>query len=201
MRLFRPSLLSHCLYPEALFRIKSREKILCLTFDDGPDPGSTPFILKVLEKHHVKGLFFCSGEAAEKYPDLVEAIIDQGHTIGNHGYRHYDGWKTSYKKYLDDIRAAERLTSGRYFRPPYGHLRLSQYRRLRKIYKIILWDIMPYDFDKNFSAERSLNLLNRRIRPGSVIVLHDSPDSNCKYFLEDFIENSLDIGYRFEITI
>jgi peptidoglycan/xylan/chitin deacetylase (PgdA/CDA1 family) len=197
MRLFRPWLVSKCLYPEGLFRIKTEEKILYLTFDDGPDPGSTPALLKILEKNHVKALFFCRGEAAEKFPDIIDAIRNGGHIIGNHGYSHLDGWKTCAEKYCDDIKNAARVTSDRYFRPPYGHLTISQYLEIRKTFKIIFWDIMAYDFDKSFGTERSLCLLNRKIRPGSIIVLHDTPESACNIFIEDFIMTTVSKGYRF----
>ncbi len=201
MRLFRPWLLSRCFYPEALFRIKTEEKILYLTFDDGPDPGSTPVMLKILDNHHVKAIFFCTGESGEKYPDLITAIRNNGHIIGNHGYSHLDGWKTSTKKYCDDMKDAAKVTSDRYFRPPYGHLRVNQYLKINKTCKIIFWDIMPYDFDKTFGADRSMNLLSERIRPGSVIVLHDTPGSTCKDFLKDFIECSINKGYRFILPV
>ncbi len=201
MRFIRPFFFSGFLYPDALFRIKTRNKILYLTFDDGPDPGSTPALLTILEKHNVKALFFCTGQAVEKYPELVYEIKNKGHLVGNHGYAHLDGWKTSDNDYLTDINKAADLTSGTLFRPPYGRLRISQYRHLKKSFKIIFWDIMPYDFDSGFTPSASIKLLKKKIRPGSIIVLHDSPDSNCKYFLEEFIETSINSGYRFGIAL
>ena len=201
MRLFRPWLLFRLLYPGALFRIKTRKKILCLTFDDGPDPISTPAILEILDKYYVRAFFFCSGEAAEKYPQLVGEIRNRGHIIGNHGCNHSDGWNTPAEKYCNGVKSAAVFTSDRYFRPPYGHLRLKQFRNLRRTYKIIFWDIMPYDFDPEVGAEGSLRLLEKKIKPGSVIVLHDSPVSSCRDFLEDFIESSINKGFSFEVTI
>jgi peptidoglycan/xylan/chitin deacetylase (PgdA/CDA1 family) len=97
MRLFRPCFIAGWLYPEAIFRIRTTEKLLCLTFDDGPDPGSTPQLLDILDKYNIKSLFFCDGRAAEKYPDLIKRMISRGHIIGNHGYSHLDGWRTSLK--------------------------------------------------------------------------------------------------------
>ena len=201
MRLFRPWSVSRCLYPGGLFRIKTEDKILYLTFDDGPDPGSTPALLETLEKHQVKALFFCTGGSAEKYPELIGAIKNKGHSIGNHSYSHPDGWKTCAKIYCDDIKNAAKVTSDRYFRPPYGHLTIRQYLEIRKTYKLFFWDIMAYDFDKRFDAERSLCLLKRMIRPGSIIVLHDTAESTCNIFIEDFITMSLSNSYKFEITI
>jgi peptidoglycan/xylan/chitin deacetylase (PgdA/CDA1 family) len=201
MRLFRPWLLFRAFYPEALFRIKTEKKILYLTFDDGPDPESTPLLLKILGKYQVKALFFCSGEAAEKYPELIDAIKSDGHIIGNHGYKHFDGWKTSTGEYCDSAEDAAKVTSDVYFRPPYGHLTINQYRRLRRKYKIVFWDIMPYDFDPGFGAHKSLRVLVKKIRPGSIIVLHDSPRSSFGYFLGDFIASSIKSNFSFGVII
>jgi len=197
MRFVRPGFFSGWIYPEALFRIKTREKVLCLTFDDGPDSASTPFLLELLERHHVRAMFFCNGKAAEKHHEIIDEIISGGHIIGNHGYEHLDGWTTSLKCYLKNAALAAPFTSERFFRPPYGRLRLSQYQNLKTTYKIIFWDIMPFDFDKSFGGKNSLKILKKKIRPGSVIVLHDSPDSSAISILDEFIEFSLDAGYRF----
>jgi peptidoglycan/xylan/chitin deacetylase (PgdA/CDA1 family) len=199
MRLFRPCFFAGWFYPEALFRLKTTEKILWLTFDDGPDPESTPVLLDILSNHDIKALFFCNGSAAEKYPELIDLIKSRGHTIGNHGYSHLNGWKTTTSGYIDDIEHAALLTSEVIFRPPYGRLRLSQYLKLRKKFKIVFWDIMPYDFDKSFGAERSLKILIEKIRPGSIIVLHDNSQSTANRILEEFIKFSINGGYRFEL--
>ena len=197
MRLFRPSFIGGCLYPSALFRIKTTEKLLCLTFDDGPDPESSPRLLDILDKYKVKALFFCDGRAAEKYPDLIDLIKSEGHLIGNHGYNHLNGWNTSPGIYVADVENASLLTSSYLFRPPYGRLRLSQYRRLKQKYRIVFWDIMPYDFDISFSSENSIKVLLKKLRPGSVIVLHDQPWSTLIPVLDQFIETAIQRGYRF----
>lgn len=189
------------LYPEAHFRIDTTEKLLCLSFDDGPDPDSTPGLLDILHNLNIRALFFCNGIAAEKYPGLVARIIAEGHSIGNHGFNHLNGWKTSCKEYCNDVIRASRLTSGKLFRPPYGKLSHRQYMEIKKTFRIFLWDVMPYDFDKSFGAERSLAILNRKIRPGSIVVLHDNPGSTCQHFLKDFIGNSINRGYRFEKVV
>jgi len=199
MRLFRPCFIAGCLYPEATFRIKTDEKLLYLTFDDGPDPDSTPELIDLLEIYNVRGLFFCNGRAAEKYPELVELIILKNHIVGNHGFMHYDGWKTSTEKYTEDVMRADGFINSKLFRPPFGRLKIGQYRKLRKKYKIVLWDIMPYDFDRNFSLEKSLHILKKKIRPGSIIVLHDTPSSTAKSILKEFITYCVDAGYRFEV--
>ena len=197
MRIFRLPFVAGWLYPDALFRLKDLGKNLCLTFDDGPDPESTPGLLEILEKHHTRALFFCDGKAAERYPHLIDRIIEKGHMVGNHGYNHLNGWTTSVREYHKDVIYASRFTSEKFFRPPYGLLRPGQYRILRKSYRIMFWDIMPYDFDRSIGSGRSLEILNRKLRPGSIIVLHDRPDSSSSGFLDEFLDNSEREGYSF----
>ena len=197
MRLFRPGFIAGFLYPEALFRIKTSEKVLCLTFDDGPHPDTTFKLLDILDNHNVKALFFCNGSAAEKYPDLIDLICSSGHMVGNHGYSHFDGWRTSAGKYISDTIRASTFTSSVLFRPPYGRLNLTQYRVLAKRFKIFFWDLMPYDFDKKFGRTNSLMVLKKKIRPGSLIVLHDKAESVAESLLGEFIEYAAGEGYRF----
>lgn len=199
MRLFRPCFFAEWLFPDALFRIKTKGRVLWLTFDDGPDPDSTPKILDILEKHDIKSIFFCNGSAVEKYPGLVELIKAKGHLIGNHGYRHLNGWKTSTSRYIENVNRADTHTSSVFFRPPYGRLRLSQYLKLRKKYKIVFWDLMPYDFDKSFGSDKSLKILIEKLRSGSIIVLHDRPDSTLIKDLGIFIKVAQSQGYTFTI--
>lgn len=185
------------IFREALFRIKGSDRTAFLTFDDGPHTDSTPELLGILDKMNVRAVFFCSGEAAENYPDLVNDIKRRGHIIGNHGYYHFNGWRISTKEFCDNAQKASPFTSSTLFRPPYGRIRITQYNHLKKTFKIVFWDIMCYDFDINFGADRSLQVLNQKLRPGSIIVLHDTPDSTCRYFLKDFIEISTKEGYSF----
>ena len=201
MRFFRLPFVAGWLYPDALFRLKTSEKILCLTFDDGPDPESTPKLLDILEKHNTRALFFCDGKAAEMYPHLVERITEKGHLVGNHGYNHLNGWTTSVREYHNDVVYASRFTSGKIFRPPYGLLRPGQYLKLRKSFRIIFWDIMPYDFDGNTGTKRSLEILNKKIRPGSIIVLHDRQDSCSLTYLDEFLDRSVKKGYTFRCPV
>lgn len=199
MRLFRPGFLAGWLFPEALFRIRTTQKKLYLTFDDGPDPTSTPFVLHILKMHAIKALFFCDGRAAEKYPYLMNQIVAEGHLSGNHGYYHYDGWRTGSVKYIKDVIKAELFTSGTIFRPPFGHMSFKQYRILKKKYNIVCWDLMPYDFDLTFGSERSLSILKNKIRPGSIIVLHDGSSSSTNLILDEFLTFAVESGYRFEL--
>jgi peptidoglycan-N-acetylglucosamine deacetylase len=199
MRLFRPGFIAGWLFPEAIFRIPTDEKVIYLTFDDGPDPDSTPELINLLEKYNVKGLFFVNGRAAEKYPGLVRQIISGGHTVGNHGHSHFDGWKTSEKRYIEDVFKADGFTNSRFFRPPFGRMKIGQYRKLKEKYKIVFWDIMAYDFDNKFGMEKSFQVLKKKIRPGSVIVLHDTPSSAANSIIGEFIPYAIDCGYRFEV--
>jgi len=197
MRLFRPCFLAGWLFPEAIFRIKTSDNILCLTFDDGPDPESTPQLLEILDKHQVRAIFFCSGEAAEKYPHLADMIKSKGHLKGNHTYSHLNGCLTSAARYCGDVNRAADFTSCRLFRPPYGCMRLSQYRIIKRDYRIVMWDVMPYDFDARFGSQRSLAILKEKIRPGSIIVLHDTATGSACDFLDDFIHFAKELKYRF----
>lgn len=199
--LLRPLFPAVWLFTEAIFRIISSEKTVCLTFDDGPDPESTPELLDILDTMNVKAIFFCSGTASEKYPELVSEIKRRGHIVGNHGYNHLNGWRTSVKEYCENTESASKYTSDSIFRPPYGRIRINQYRRLKKSFRIVFWDIMSYDYDIRFGAKRSLGLLNKKLRSGSIIVLHDTPTSTCKYFLKEFIETTAGKGYQFCISV
>jgi peptidoglycan-N-acetylglucosamine deacetylase len=199
MRLFRPGIIVSWLYPDAKFRIKTTQKILYLTFDDGPDPASTPCLLEILKKHNISALFFCSGKAAEMYPDIMDQIRNTGHVIGNHCYDHPDGWRTGSDIYIKDVMRASDFTSNRIFRPPYGHLKLKQYQLLKKKFSIIFWDLMPYEFDITFGSKKSLEILKKKLRSGSIIVLHDKTSSCTNAILEDFITFTINSGYRFEL--
>jgi peptidoglycan/xylan/chitin deacetylase (PgdA/CDA1 family) len=197
MRLFRPSLFARLFYPEALFRVKTSDKVLYLTFDDGPDSLSTLPMLHVLSKFNAKAVFFCKGKAAFEHPEIMDKIRSEGHLIGNHSYDHPDGFYMENELYFNDIRSAAQFTSGNLFRPPYGRFKVSQYNSLKKTYSIIMWDIMPYDFDDGFGSKRVLKILKRKVRPGSVIVLHDTSTSLALDILPEFLKFAEDKGYRF----
>ena len=198
MRLFRPVFFAGWMYPEAIFRVRTISKVLYLTFDDGPDPVSTPQLLDILKTYNIKAVFFCDGRAAERFPDLITQIRKEGHLIGNHGYSHFDGWHTDPDKYINDVIRASEFTSGKIFRPPYGRLSNKQ-KKLLKPYKIVFWDIMAYDFDATFGSAKSLSVLKKRIRPGSIIVLHDKASSCANVIINEFITSANSSGYRFDL--
>ena len=201
MRIFRTGFIAGWLYPEAIFRIKTDEKVLYLTFDDGPDPDSTPELINLLYNYKIRAIFFVDGRAAERYPELVVQLLSGGHIVGNHGYSHDDGWKTSVEKYIEDVSKTDGFTNSRFFRPPFGRMKIGQYRKLKEKYKIVLWDIMPYDFDKKFGKEKSLQVLKKKIRPGSIIVLHDTPSSTANSIIGEFVAYATECGYRFEVIV
>jgi peptidoglycan/xylan/chitin deacetylase (PgdA/CDA1 family) len=185
------------IYPDAIFRITGTGKKLYLTFDDGPDPASTPQILDILHSYDVTATFFCTGSKVLSSPGLLGRIASGGHAIGNHGFSHLNGLKTPVRTYCADVLKGRDVTSSNLFRPPYGRLRVRQYRILERTMRIVFWNIMPYDFDKNLPPETSYGVLSHMARPGSVIVLHDKPDSHALVYLDRFIRSSLEKGYTF----
>lgn len=201
MRLYRPGMLFSRLYPGAISRICSGKRELCLTFDDGPDPSSTSRLLEILSRRSIRAIFFCSGKKAEKNPGLMECIKSGGHLTGNHGYEHLDGLRTSMVKYRKNADDAASFTSGKLFRPPYGRITPWQYRNLKEVYTIMLWDIMPYDFNDNTSGGKPLGILKKMIRPGSIIVLHDTSESTAMKFLNELAAYSSGEGYRFVLPV
>jgi peptidoglycan/xylan/chitin deacetylase (PgdA/CDA1 family) len=185
------------IYPEAVYRINGMGKRLYLTFDDGPDPDSTPLILDILQSHDVNATFFCTGSKVLASPGLFGRVAAGGHTIGNHGFSHLNGLKTPIRTYCSDILRGRDITCSNLFRPPYGRLRVRQYRLLERSMQIVFWDLMPYDFDRKLAPEASYSILSQRIRPGSVIVLHDTASSSAAVYLGRFIDRALKEGYSF----
>ena len=147
---------------------------LYLTFDDGPHPDSTPRLLQLLNENNIKASFFCLGENVASYPWLLDQIKENGHTIGIHGYEHLSGWKSSTTQYLQNVHKCKNLISSVLFRPPFGQLKYRQYRQLNSKYKIIMWHIMPGDFNDKVSALDCFNNITQNATNGSIIVLHDS---------------------------
>jgi len=155
---------------------KTREKAAVhLTFDDGPHPVITPFVLDLLKKYDVRATFFCIGNNVARYPEVYQSIIDAGHTIGNHTYDHKNGWKTPDSLYIRNVLKAEALIGSRLFRPPYGRIRNKQARYLiKRGYKIVMWSLLTGDFDRNLSPESCWNHTVTRLKEGDIIVFHDS---------------------------
>lgn len=197
MKFFRFPIIARWILRKALYNTGRPGKTVCLSFDDGPDPETTPIILEILERYNIKALFFLNGRNAEKYPNLAKLIREKGHITGNHGYSHLKGTKTKFREYIDDIYLAAESTSTTIFRPPYGKITPRQYRYLIKHFTVVLWDLMAYDFDQNFDKGKVLNLILTKCRNGSVIVLHDKPEASSTEILEKVIINLIGKGYHF----
>jgi len=188
------------MYPEIVWTIQDSQPVLYLTFDDGPTPGVTSQVLSVLEKYKAKATFFCIGRNAERHQDIYNQIINAGHAAGNHTYSHLKGWYTPDAEYYSDIALAARFVKSGLYRPAYGMITPAQVRHLRQYYRIILWDIMSYDFAYNTSPERCLKNVLRYAQPGSVIVFHDSLKAEAKvlYALPRVLEHYREKGYVFK---
>jgi peptidoglycan/xylan/chitin deacetylase (PgdA/CDA1 family) len=187
------------LFPEALFRVETNRKEVYLTFDDGPHPEATPFVLDVLRAHGIKATFFVLGKNALAYPELLERMKREGHVIGNHGMDHLNGWTTGLDQYLEDQRAGKHVVNSSIFRPAYGKMSLSQYKELSKTDQIVFWDVISGDFDTEIDGDRVKRNVIDNVRSGSVIVFHDSKKAfpNIKSSLNDIIGQLGENGYSF----
>jgi peptidoglycan-N-acetylglucosamine deacetylase len=185
---------------KALWRMEPAEKKIYLTFDDGPVTEVTPGVLDTLDKYQAKATFFCVGENIEKNTKLFEDIIKRGHSVGNHTWRHENGWQTDDHAYYKSIEACQHFTQTHLFRPPYGRLKPLQYNTLLKKYTIVMWDVLSGDFDTRISGEKCLDNVLKNTRPGSVIVFHDSVKAKerVEYALPVMLEHFKGLGYSFE---
>ena len=185
------------LYPEAIFRMSNPGSKVYLTFDDGPTPGVTSRITGILKEMDVPATFFCTGSNIEKNPEGFREIAGKGFSIANHGFSHMKGRKSSFDSYIDDVERGALISGSLLFRPPYGDISLRQYRFLKKKYRIVFWDLMPYDFDPRSSVSDVARRVIRYARPGSVIVLHDGPGSRVDTLLVGIIGDLRQAGYSF----
>jgi peptidoglycan-N-acetylglucosamine deacetylase len=162
------------LYPQSIKSLPRLKGKLFFTFDDGPNPSVTPEILDILKEYNAKATFFCLGENVEKYPELYNRILNEGHITGNHSFSHLNGLKHNTKKYLEDIERARQYIFSDFFRPPYGKLTPMQYRRLVRQYRIVFWDVMAFDFKENLQASDCIQRVVKDTKDGSIIVFHDN---------------------------
>ncbi len=195
-----PSILKK-IFPNLIWDIKTYEKEIYLTFDDGPHPDITPGVLEMLDKYKAKATFFCVGDNVRKHPDTYELILNKGHEVGNHSYSHSNGWKVSNDNYFDDIEKADKLIRSNLFRPPYGRISPSQIKHLKKKYSIIMWSVLTYDYSKNVSKEQCLRNSIIKTKPGSIVVFHDSlkSENNLFYALPMFLKHFTDKGFVFSV--
>jgi len=225
MKLFLPKYpaLLKALYPERITKISNSQAIY-LTFDDGPVPEVTPWVLEILQKYNAKATFFCIGDNVKKHPDIFRRIIQEKHCIGNHSFNHLNGWKTSNSAYVENILKTEQIfsemridkTGGaqqksqsmhfqshpnyKLFRPPYGRIKNSQAKLLtKKGYKIVMWDVISGDYDKNYSAGKCFDNVTKNASAGSIIVLHDSKKAsgNLRIILPQLLHFYKEKGLEF----
>ncbi|MCX6252058.1 MAG: polysaccharide deacetylase family protein [Bacteroidetes bacterium] len=180
--------------------LDTNEKVIYLTFDDGPIPEVTPDILRILKERNCKATFFCIGDNARKYPEILEKILLEGHGVGNHSFHHLNGWKTPTKDYIEDVHRCNSCFSTLLFRPPYGRFTLKQYYILRKKYRFILWSALTGDYSSRVSPQQCLKNATDHTRPGSIIVFHDNlkAKDNVLFTLPRYLDYFLEKGYRFE---
>lgn len=170
----------------------SDEPAVYLTFDDGPHHSITPFVLDVLKEHNAKATFFCIGKNVEEHPLIYERILVEGHTTGNHTHNHLNGWKTLNEEYISNINRASTYISSKLFRPPYGRIKQKQATLIQNEngYNIYMWSVLSADFDRSISPEQCLKNVTKNIRPGSIVVFHDSEKAwnRMKYALPKVLE-------------
>jgi len=181
------------------WRKDSDSKKIYLTFDDGPIPEVTPWVLDILDKYNVKATFFCVGDNVRKYPDIYQEVISRGHKTGNHTYNHIRGFLNSTVDYIDNVKLASGYIKSNLFRPPHGDLRLAQVYILRKDFEIIQWDVISRDYNSNLSGDEVLNIVKKYTRNGSIIVFHDSlkAKKNMMYAMPKSIEYLKSKGFEF----
>ncbi len=196
----RPPLLYRMLFPETVWRIHKREHTVYLTFDDGPIPEVTPWVLDTLDHYGVKATFFCVGDNVARNPELFQEIKRRGHTVGNHTMNHLQGSKVTTRAYLHNVFKAHELIGSTLFRPPHGLLRWGQSKVLRSRFTIVMYDLVTRDYSRKLTGERVLTNVRRYARNGSIIVFHDSlkAERNMKYALPRAIEWLQSQGYKFD---
>ncbi len=186
------------IYSSALkWKIPAQENEIFLTFDDGPHPTITPFVLDHLRRHNAKATFFCIGKNVQQYQAVFRQILEDGHRVGNHTHNHLNGWKTSDATYFENIILAKQYIDSNLFRPPYGRISRFQIQQLKPLFDIIMWDVLSGDFDVNLSPQKCLENVLSNTRPGSVIVFHDSEKAfpRLEYALPKALEFFAEKGF------
>jgi len=187
------------MFPQLIWQKQVDDKILYITFDDGPCPDVTDYVLEILNKYQAKATFFCVGSNVIKYPKLYNTVLQNGHGVGNHTQQHINGFLSKNKNYYDDITTAENSISSKLFRPPYGKIKTSQINYLKKYYNIVMWDFLTADFDQDLDIEICKKKMGKYIKPGSIIVFHDSKKANhnLRILLPYLLDKYRHLGYQF----
>jgi len=215
MYLVKSPLLLKWFYSALIWNKDRSKKIVYLTFDDGPIPNVTDFVLNTLKSYNAKATFFCIGDNIRKHPSVFESLKSEGHAIGNHTFNHLNGWKTDDSAYLTNFLKCQSLTQSNLFRPPYGKIKKSQIRKLKaerlmlkadvkthnSQLQIVMWDILSRDFDPNLSPEQCYQNVITNVKNGSIIIFHDSIKAfdRLQYALPQTLKYLTDKGYQFGI--
>ncbi|TGE08848.1 polysaccharide deacetylase family protein [Hymenobacter fodinae] len=194
------------LFPGCLWQMPATSPpTLYLTFDDGPIPEETPFVLDTLAQFGAKGTFFCVGDNVRRHPEVARQIVAQGHRLANHTFHHISGWSHSNAHYLQDVAECQALLNELQphprplLRPPYGRITIPLARALEASHQVIMWDVLTYDYDRSYSAEECLRNAISNTRPGSIVVFHDSlkASRNMRFVLPRYLAHFAEQGYQF----
>lgn len=199
MLIEQPPIPYRMLFPETVWRIPMKHKAVFLTFDDGPIPEVTPWVLDLLDHYGIKATFFCVGDNVRKHPETFRMVVERGHSVGNHTMHHLQGAKVTTARYVADIMEAHALIDSPLFRPPHGLIRWKQAVAIKDNMRIIMYDLVTRDYSKKLTGEQVLDNVRRYVRNGSIIVFHDSlkSESNLRYALPRAIEWLKENGYQF----
>ena len=194
------------LYPNLIWNMSPESRCIYLTFDDGPIPIVTPFVLNILKLYDAKATFFCIGDNVSKHPEVFEQLKNEGHAVGSHTYNHLNGWDTDDETYLDNFIQADKLTNTNLFRPPYGRIKKSQIKQLKAIkpgLDIIMWSILSRDYDQTLDPENCLENVLKNTKTGDIVLFHDSlkAKERMEYALPRALEYWSGEGYEFEALI
>jgi peptidoglycan/xylan/chitin deacetylase (PgdA/CDA1 family) len=197
----QPPWLYRAIFKGAVWRIPAEEKCVYLTFDDGPIPEVTPWVLDLLDFYGIKATFFCVGDNVHKYPDIYRTIAERGHKTGNHTFNHIQGIRYRSDHYLQNVAKAAEYIASDLFRPPHGHMRLPQLKHLRKDYRIVMWDVVTRDYSPHMTTQGVFNTVRKYTRNGSILVFHDSLKAHVrmKEALPLSVEWLIAQGYRFRL--
>ena len=197
----QPSIYLRWLYPKALWRMDRHQKSVYLTFDDGPIPEATPFTLDVLDRFDIKSTCCMVGDNARKYPHLLDEVRRRGHRIGNHTHNHIGGLRWMSWRYVKNVEEANELLQTNLFRPPHGWMKWSEYIRLGRRYRVVMWDVVTRDYSRWVTAQDVVNNVKRYVRNGSIITFHDSMKSieKLKSALPESIQWLKEQGYEFKV--
>ena len=200
MILEQPTAILSKIYPKGIFRKNPEDRSVYLTFDDGPIPEVTPWVLDILDQYGIKATFFMVGDNVRKHPEIYKMVVDRGHHVGNHTFNHVRGMRMRNHDYIDNVHKCDTYFNTRLFRPPHGILRRWTYGYMKDDYQIVFYDVITRDYNEKLKPEKVLDIVKKYTRNGSIIVFHDSlrSEKNLRYALPKAIEWLKEQGYSFK---